>query len=223
MSLESGRVVVSTRKEKEKEQRREAILEAARQVFQRKGYQATTMEEVAAEAQFSKGTLYLYFHSKFELFAELSNEVLGRVEQGFQNISETGVPGLQMVQEMLHLWAQTASDNIRQFRVAIGWIASDDTERDHDCPGVLAHRDRLAMVVGYLTAAIVRGQEDGSVTRKKDATTMACQLWAGMMGALLFSSRCADFGDELPFALESSTFMGGFVDLLSTGMGGQGA
>lgn len=214
-------MVVNTRKEKEKEQRREAILEAASQVFQRKGYQSTTMDEVAAEAQFSKGTLYLYFDSKFELFAELSNQVLGRVEQGFQNISETGVPGLQMVEEMLQLWAQTASSNIRQFRVAIGWIASDDTERDTDCPGVLAHRDRLAMVVGYLSGAIARGQADGSVARKEHAATMACQLWAGMMGALLFSSRCADFGDELPFALESESFMDDFVDLLSAGIGGQ--
>lgn len=44
------------------------ILEAARALFARKGYNATTMEEVAEEAGLAKGTLYLYFSSKQEIY-----------------------------------------------------------------------------------------------------------------------------------------------------------
>jgi len=44
------------------------ILEAARHVCAREGYEAATMEAVAAEARVSKGTLYNYFESKEHLF-----------------------------------------------------------------------------------------------------------------------------------------------------------
>ncbi|MGA7238079.1 MAG: TetR/AcrR family transcriptional regulator [Bryobacteraceae bacterium] len=45
-----------------------AILDAARAVFSRDGYAASSVEEVAAEAGIAKGTVYLYFSSKEELY-----------------------------------------------------------------------------------------------------------------------------------------------------------
>lgn len=58
---------VQERKEREKQERRAAIIEAAVTVFSERGYQEATMEEIAAKAELSKGTLYLYFKSKSEL------------------------------------------------------------------------------------------------------------------------------------------------------------
>jgi len=45
-----------------------AILDAARAVFSRDGYAATSVDDVAAEAGIAKGTVYLYFKSKEELY-----------------------------------------------------------------------------------------------------------------------------------------------------------
>jgi AcrR family transcriptional regulator len=45
-----------------------AILDAARTVFSRDGYAASSVEDVAAEAGIAKGTVYLYFKSKEELY-----------------------------------------------------------------------------------------------------------------------------------------------------------
>ncbi|MBM4161377.1 MAG: TetR/AcrR family transcriptional regulator [Ignavibacteria bacterium] len=56
------------RKEREKEQRREEIFNAARRVFFQKGLQAATMDEIAEAAELSKGTLYLYHKSKEDLY-----------------------------------------------------------------------------------------------------------------------------------------------------------
>ena len=63
-----------TIKEKRKEQHRLEILQAAEQVFARQGYHTTTMEEVAEECGWSKGTLYLYFKSKEDLFFSIMLE-----------------------------------------------------------------------------------------------------------------------------------------------------
>lgn len=50
------------------ERRREEILDAAFRVFSSRGYRTATMDDIAAEAQVSKGTCYQYFTSKEEIF-----------------------------------------------------------------------------------------------------------------------------------------------------------
>lgn len=62
------------RKEKEKQQRRDDILRAAKEVFFGKGLMSATMDEIAEKAELSKGTLYLYFASKEELYLSLLDE-----------------------------------------------------------------------------------------------------------------------------------------------------
>lgn len=59
---------IQARKEREKEQRREDILDAAQKMFFEKGLQSTTMDEIAENAELSKGTLYLYYGSKEDLY-----------------------------------------------------------------------------------------------------------------------------------------------------------
>lgn len=62
------RVTTAERKEAEKEQRRNSIVDAAERLFSTRGYDRVTMEDVASEAKLAKGTLYLYFKNKQELY-----------------------------------------------------------------------------------------------------------------------------------------------------------
>src|SRR5437762_3797206 len=48
--------------------RRAAILNAARTVFARQGYADTVVEDIARQAEIGKGTLYLYFPSKEQIY-----------------------------------------------------------------------------------------------------------------------------------------------------------
>ncbi|MGQ9474708.1 MAG: TetR family transcriptional regulator [Actinomycetota bacterium] len=52
----------------DEERRREEILDAAFRVFSSRGYRTATMDDIASEAQVSKGTCYQYFPSKEEIF-----------------------------------------------------------------------------------------------------------------------------------------------------------
>src|SRR5580692_5739466 len=58
-----------TRKELLSEWRHSEVLHAARRIFARLGYSATNVEDIAKEAGMAKGTIYLYFKSKEEVFA----------------------------------------------------------------------------------------------------------------------------------------------------------
>jgi AcrR family transcriptional regulator len=64
------------RKERERLAKRQDILAAARKVFAQKGYTNATLDEIAQQAEFAKGTLYNYFESKEELFDEMVAGIL---------------------------------------------------------------------------------------------------------------------------------------------------
>jgi TetR/AcrR family transcriptional regulator len=64
------------RRAREKAQRRQEILNAARQEFFERGFHRPTVDDVATRAQVSKGTIYLYFESKEEILAHLLLEGL---------------------------------------------------------------------------------------------------------------------------------------------------
>jgi AcrR family transcriptional regulator len=64
------------RRAREKENRRRSILDAARAVFFEDGFQLATVDDVAARAEVSKGTVYLYFESKETILAHLLLEGL---------------------------------------------------------------------------------------------------------------------------------------------------
>lgn len=64
-----------------KDERRQALLAAALEVFVEKSFAAARMDDIARAASLSKGTVYLYFSSKEELFeAVLRNVALPNVE-----------------------------------------------------------------------------------------------------------------------------------------------
>lgn len=86
--------------EKEKQERREQILEAAKGRFQRYGYSKTTMEEIAADAAISKGTIYLYFENKEDVFNELlAREALDMERFLYRRVKseESAVRQLEMI------------------------------------------------------------------------------------------------------------------------------
>lgn len=64
------------------------LLEAAARVFARKGYEAATMTEIAAEAQSSIGSLYQFFPTKLLLAEALHIDRLERLKAGLQNLAE---------------------------------------------------------------------------------------------------------------------------------------
>ncbi len=68
-----------SRRERERVSRRAAMLEAAREVFAEKGYEAARLDEIADRSEFGKGTLYNYFEGgKAELlFAIVEAELDG--------------------------------------------------------------------------------------------------------------------------------------------------
>ena len=58
---------IAERKERERLYKQDIIIKAAEKIFMTRGFENATMEDIAEEAEFSKGALYTYFQSKNEL------------------------------------------------------------------------------------------------------------------------------------------------------------
>lgn len=74
-------MTVSTRREREQQLRREMIIEAAQGLFEQKGFEQTTVEEIAVSAELGKGTIYSYFKSKEEIYIAILEKRLDLLEQ----------------------------------------------------------------------------------------------------------------------------------------------
>lgn len=69
--------------------KRTAIVEAATAVFLEKGYDGTSMDDVATKAAVSKPTVYKYFSDKEQLFAEIVRATTGQIDDLVRLVAET--------------------------------------------------------------------------------------------------------------------------------------
>lgn len=87
--------------------RRASLIEAAGKLFVEKGYEAATMDEIAAGAGVAKGTLYHYFASKSELLEVLrdgfEDEVMNRVRSHVESCASDNW------RERLKAWIEAAA------------------------------------------------------------------------------------------------------------------
>jgi AcrR family transcriptional regulator len=91
------------RERQRRQENREVILHAAEDVILRKGFSATSMDDVAKEAQFSKATLYHYFRSKAELIFEILIHFFEDLDGGLVAIQASDKPAKQKLLESVRL------------------------------------------------------------------------------------------------------------------------
>src|SRR5215469_16856422 len=78
-----------TRSERRKRRNRQALIEAGYQIMTRKGIDAATMSEITELADVGAGTLYNYFASKDELAMCIMEEVMDRLSQRIEAVTNT--------------------------------------------------------------------------------------------------------------------------------------
>jgi TetR/AcrR family transcriptional regulator len=96
---------VRTKRERRKEARPGELLAAALDLFVEKGYAATRVEEVAQRAGVSKGTLFLYFSSKEELFKAVVREnISGRFTEWGEELSTFEGSSEELLRYCMNSW-----------------------------------------------------------------------------------------------------------------------
>jgi AcrR family transcriptional regulator len=104
-----------TKRDQAKDERRAQLLSAARKVFGEKGYHAATVDDITRAAGVAKGTFYLYFPEKKNIFYELIEGFFDRVTRAWRSVSTDGAASAEVffsrVEQAAHALAEIFRDN----------------------------------------------------------------------------------------------------------------
>jgi len=85
-------MTISNRKERQKEELKAKILQAAKALFMQKGFEDTSIRNIAEKIEYSPTTIYLYFKDKDDIFFELHKEGFILLNQYFRPLSHVSNP-----------------------------------------------------------------------------------------------------------------------------------
>lgn len=83
---------VKERREREKSELRERIMDAARAIFAREGYESVSMRRIAEQIEYSPAAIYVYFPDKESLFREICRSDFGALLDAFKKLAQVSDP-----------------------------------------------------------------------------------------------------------------------------------
>ena len=177
---------ISERKEREKEQRRNSIVDAAEKVIFAKGLENATMDEIAVEAELSKGTLYLYFKSKEQLYMAIIVRAFNVQNKLFSEAFQTGNNGLEKVKAIGESYTRFYKEYPNYFNAMMYYeMLEIELETMDEITQICIHDGDKNL--GMLIDAIDLGKKDGSIRKDMDSTELALFLWSTSTGVMQFN------------------------------------
>ena len=179
------------------EDRPREICAAALSVFAEKGFAAARLDEIAKRAGVSKGTLYLYFKDKEQLFrAVVRDTVVPNVENLRSDLIQTGLPFDALIRLFLAKFVEVTN------RVPVGAVAKMVISESRNFPELAKvwHDEVVSKALGTITALIEMAQAKGEV-RAGDARLHAFTLMGPMLMGVIYRETLEPVGGEpLDFA-----------------------
>jgi len=174
------------------EERPGEICAAALEVFAEKGFAAAKLDEIARRAGVSKGTLYLYFKDKEQLFrAVVRDAVVPNVENLRTALIQTGLPFAELVRLFLAQFVEITN------RVPVGAVAKMVISESRNFPELAKvwHDEVVSKALGTVTALIEMAQARGEV-RAGDARLHTFTLMGPMMMGIIYRETLEPIGGE---------------------------
>lgn len=172
------------RRDRERRQREEQIVNAAEKVFFARGFDNSTMADVATTAELSKGALYTYFKNKNELCISIVGRALALALSGFERAwAEQNRTGLQLVHDAGMSFKKFSQAHPKYYCALLSY-------RHHrggcgaDSRFLQGALDGNRRINELLIAMLRKGVADGSVRAAIDAEQVARALW-GELGGLI--------------------------------------
>jgi AcrR family transcriptional regulator len=171
------------RREREKEQRRNDIIDAAERVFFSKGRATATMDDVAEEAELSKGTLYLYFKSKEELYLAIHLRGLGILKKMFAEAVAKKETGIEKTRAVGEAYYQFYLDQPDYFNALIYFESLEQAMQEENPVANECIMEGIN-TLNILVEAINIGIKDGTIRPDVDPVKMAHILWGYTSGLI---------------------------------------
>jgi AcrR family transcriptional regulator len=198
------------RREREREEVRATILDAARQMFATEGYEAVTMRRIAEQIEYSPTAIYFHFKDKETLIRELCDADFYALARQFYALQEIHDP-IERLKRVGHAYIQFGVDYPNHYRLMFmtphpAMKAEASTLRRGN-----PEEDAYAFVKGIVSEAIGHGRFRSEF---HDVELVAQTVWAGVHGVIsLQIAKCNDdWVDWRPLQKRAETAINAMID-----------
>lgn len=192
---------LKTRRERERQARYDAILDAAELAFSEKGYERTSMDDIARTASLSRALLYVYFKDKAAIQRGImlrAGQSLAARFQAARDSADTGLAQIKAMGEAYYRFYQDEPDYFSALTTASTAMAEADESQAEEM--LCSKSDLMELMIG----AIRLGLEDGTMNRDRiaDPVQTALYLRGALHGVILLcqselGSGSGDVGDRV--------------------------
>lgn len=169
-----------SRSELDRLSRRQTILEAAERVFVEKGYDKTSVADIAKEAVFTKTTIYKYFSTKDIIYYYVALRGYSQLEEAFILASKTQDDGFQELVELCRTFHIFYVEHTRLFQI-MGSIHHIKAANEP----LLQESEWYALwerLIAFFEQALIRGVQDGSIKKDVPITETSYSLFYHLTG-----------------------------------------
>ena len=179
------------RREREKRLRREMILEASKKVFFERGLRAATLEDIAERAELSKGTIYLYFSSKEDLYASLMTRALELLLEMFKSSRPEELRPAAAIRRLAEAYLLFSRNESYLFKI-LGVVESPLVGANLS-PKIFSELEGASDdILSYVATFVDKGKKEGSFRADVSSHEAVLLFWLSLSGVLNLKARSAD-------------------------------
>jgi AcrR family transcriptional regulator len=171
----------------ERHARRAQVLRHAKRIFARKGYHRTNVADIIARARIARGTFYLYFQNKKDLFEELLEQVVGELTKRIQRLRMG--PGDAEPVDQLRANLTRVLDYVLAERELTDILLNHSTGFDHELDDKI--QDFYDRIAALIKRSLDLGIEMGLV-RKSETRAVSYAILGGIKEVIGMLSRTDD-------------------------------
>ena len=177
------------RKERERIETREKILDAARELFASEGYDGVSMRQVAQEIEYSPTAIYVHFRDKEQLFLELCHSDYRRLAESFGQLAQIPDP-VERIRRIGEAYMKFGLENPNHYRMMFMTAHPQLTEDLEALGKGNPEEDAYEFLRLTVQDAMQAGAFRPELT---DVHLIAQTLWAGVHGVVsLEIAKCED-------------------------------
>jgi len=162
--------------------RRQEVIDVAARIFHEKGYEATSIQEIAEEVGILKGSLYYYIDTKEDLLFSVIKEAYDAALSVIEQLEQRDGDALELIEALLHGHAAVFAANFVQSSVFFREFRALSEERQKT---IRAAGD---VYIRFLVSQIRRGQRSGEIKSEVNPRLSAIGI-IGMMNSMAFWYR----------------------------------
>jgi AcrR family transcriptional regulator len=171
------------KRKKGKENRKNTILKAARRLFFDRGFKAVTVDNIAAKSEISKGSIYLCFESKDEIYAQILISDNMALYERIKNFSATEASAAQLLLEFARIYVDYFLNDNELFRILMTFMM-------HTGQMNLTEQQNKELIqstnknIDVISEIIHKGIDSGEFSPIDDIRQMQNAIWGMLNGVI---------------------------------------